>query len=187
MVPSVPVVPKRNGGLSGEGRTPIVLAPNEVPRHSATLRFNLFILEPSAGFEPAPSALGLRCLIHFGFEGVYNRSMTIRTGRKSPRALRFADIEVGDELQRQWSHARMGYYVVTDRWFDPVAGQNDPISGQMVAVVMAGRNRKESHTLRGLASNGFYYSDRAGLRQMAKKALKRNGADDEDRTRQLLP
>lgn len=90
-----------------------------------------------------------------------------RKSRKSPRALRFADLKVGDQLfwtRYHWPDSA-GYYLVTDLWFDPVAGQDDETAGRMVAIVRLGhdgepRGHKERHTLRGLASQGFQYADR---------------------------
>jgi hypothetical protein len=55
------------------------------------------------------------------------------------------------------------YYIVTDLWFDPVAGQDDPIAGEMVAISHINEagiwRRKQPHTKRGLASQGFHYAD----------------------------
>lgn len=56
------------------------------------------------------------------------------------------------------------YYIVTDLWFDPVAGQENRVAGEMVAITRINENgtvapRKESHTKRGLASQGFHYAD----------------------------
>jgi hypothetical protein len=94
--------------------------------------------------------------------------MKPRERRRSPRALRFAGLKVGDQLQRAWASALnpgqvVVYYVVTDLWFDPVAGQYDDTAGRMVAIQrICPREgepymRKEAHTLRGLASQGFGY------------------------------
>lgn len=99
--------------------------------------------------------------------------LPLRKRRKSPRALRFADLKVGDQLMRHFNMpmsatgaARITwYYIVTDLWFDPVAGQDDEIAGKMVGIRMLdqrtgeAREHKEPHTLRGLASQGFQYSD----------------------------
>lgn len=85
--------------------------------------------------------------------------------RTSPRAVRFADLKVGDQLmlaQIDFNHRRyVNYFLVTDRWFDPVAGQMNEVAGQMVALVNLtyGVKRKSSHTLRGLASKGYQYAD----------------------------
>lgn len=90
--------------------------------------------------------------------------------RKPARALRFAEIKVGDQLMRKWdSHLNNGvvvwYYQVSDLWFDPVAGQDDPTAGSMVAIQLISHRtgevngRKNAHTLRGLASQGFRYAD----------------------------
>lgn len=106
-----------------------------------------------------------------------------RKVRKSPRALRFAEIKVGDQLMQTTTSAgwRGGiddmkapavpyskttwYYIVTDMWFDPVAGQRDPVKGQMIGIQRLDEkgepiSRKVSHPIRGLASNRFHYADR---------------------------
>jgi hypothetical protein len=103
--------------------------------------------------------------------------------RKSPRALRFANLAVGDQLIKEWTSKgwrggiddmnkpaielskNIWYYLVTDLWFDPVAGQDNDVAGRMVAIVHIDHHgfphsRKEQHTLRGLASEGFHYADR---------------------------
>jgi hypothetical protein len=109
--------------------------------------------------------------------------------RRAPgRAVRFAEIKVGDQLVRSWpanlaSGMTHWYYVVTDLWFDPVAGQDDDTAGRMVAVQhidwRTGEpwHRKQPHTLRGLASQGFRY---AGLDYMAhmKATLAAKAAGD---------
>jgi hypothetical protein len=92
----------------------------------------------------------------------------VRKRRKPARALRFAELKVGDQLCRDWNNVLVAgkarwFYLVTDLWFDPVAGQDDETAGRMVAIAHINpRNgetrRKESHTLRGLASQGFHYS-----------------------------
>ena len=92
-----------------------------------------------------------------------------RKRRKPGRALRFADLKVGDQLRRDYAHILASgrtvrwYYLVTDLWFDPVAGQDDEVAGRMVGIAhIDGRgdtNRKETHTLRGLASQGFHYAE----------------------------
>lgn len=87
--------------------------------------------------------------------------------RASPRALRFADVKVGDQIMltpRSWHYRKFKiYYVVTDLWFDPVAGQNDPLKGAMVGYAQIRGDgeltRKSATTLRGLASQGFEYAD----------------------------
>jgi len=97
--------------------------------------------------------------------------MEPRKRRKSPRALRFADLKVGDQLLKVYSdpidteQKRTWYYLVTDLWFDPVAGQEDETAGRMVGIAHIDprtgepRSRKEATTLRGLASQGYRYSD----------------------------
>lgn len=100
---------------------------------------------------------------------------------------RFADIKVGDQLQQRsigrwdtmlhderaandagWQRHERDYgYIyaqVTDLWFDPVAGEDDPIRGEMVGIVHLHqgqpRGGKRAHTIRGLASNGWQYAER---------------------------
>jgi hypothetical protein len=92
-----------------------------------------------------------------------------RKERRRPRALKFAEIKVGDQLMRRWAGfggpgfnaTVVWYYEVTDLWFDPVAGQEDETAGRMVALMMIyPRHRsKRAHTVRGLASNGYDYAD----------------------------
>lgn len=99
----------------------------------------------------------------------------------------FAEVKVGDQLMQRvisrWStygkdanaandpaateHVKdcgLAYAIVTDLWFDPVKGEEDPISGQMVAIRHLRQGRelgsKNPHTIRGLASNGWQYADR---------------------------
>jgi hypothetical protein len=94
-----------------------------------------------------------------------------RKRRKPSRAVRFANLRVGDQLMHRWAHysgegSQVHYFVVTDLWFDPVAGQFDETAGRMVALQMidphtgcARHEHKRSHTLRGLASQGMHYAD----------------------------
>jgi hypothetical protein len=55
-----------------------------------------------------------------------------------------------------------GLAICTDRWFDPVLGEDDPLKGELAAVVpITGNGRatgKRSHTLRGLAMQGYSYA-----------------------------
>lgn len=87
-----------------------------------------------------------------------------RKRRKTPRALRFADVKVGDQLMRKGYHGGMIYCVVTDLWFDPVQGESDPLKGSMVGYAQIDQRgelrRKSSTTIRGLASQQFTPSDR---------------------------
>lgn len=100
--------------------------------------------------------------------GVYESSAEPRKRRAPARALRFAEIKIGDQLVL--THCGSGgsmwlsyYYLVTDLWFDPVAGQHDHVAGQMVAVAQllldGSWRRKRQHTKRGLASQGYRYAD----------------------------
>jgi len=89
--------------------------------------------------------------------------------RKPARALRFASIKVGDQLERKpqddWYRHIPVFYIVCDLWFDPVAGQKDEIAGRMVALQQitdsgAVSHRKWRHTVRGLATQGFQYASK---------------------------
>lgn len=91
-----------------------------------------------------------------------------RKRRKPPRNLRFADIAVGRQLvQRPSKNLYRGfplYYVVTDIWFDPVAGQTDPVKGEMIGLAQVKEDgsisgRKIGYPVRGLAPQGFHYAD----------------------------
>jgi hypothetical protein len=95
-----------------------------------------------------------------------------RPHRKPGRALRFAEIKVGDQLvlgpSAGWWRQIPWYYVVTDLWFDPVRGQDDETAGRMVAIARIGptgeiQGHKTPHTLRGLASNGYRYADKDAI------------------------
>lgn len=87
--------------------------------------------------------------------------------RRSPRALRFANLKVGDQIMRKpqdgWYRKIPTYFVVTDLWYDPVEGQDDPLRGRMVGYAQIGQDgrigRKQSTTIRGLASQQFVYAD----------------------------
>ena len=87
--------------------------------------------------------------------------------RKTPRSIKFADIKVGDQLMlapKAGSYHRNEIYsVVTDIWFDPVAGQLDPIKGKMIGFAHINSDgsisaRKSSTPVRGLASQGYEYA-----------------------------
>lgn len=91
-----------------------------------------------------------------------------RPRRKPARALRFAALKIGDQIyrppQKDWYRKIPIYYVVTDLWFDPVEGQDDPIAGQMVGFAHICEDgtvggRKTSTTIRGLASQQYHYAD----------------------------
>lgn len=95
-----------------------------------------------------------------------------RKRRKSPRAVRFADIKVGDQVRKAWSipsvymaHDRRveTFYIVTDLWFDPVRGQENYDAGRMAAISKINSDgtispRKDAYPLRGLASQQFQYA-----------------------------
>ena len=109
---------------------------------------------------------------------------TERKRRRPARALRFGDLQAGailihrgkvvserrvqhpahvaNEDWRTEVHHYAGFHLVLFRWFDPVAGQGDPVSGEMVGVVpittMGQQPRATGHTLRGLAQQGFHYA-----------------------------
>lgn len=105
-----------------------------------------------------------------------------RKRRRSPRALRFANLREGEVLihRHKWRVERhdparlmlandnsrtetgtsISFAIAERLWFDPVAGEDDPVAGQMVgvrALTSHGPARSmRSHTLRGLASNGYH-------------------------------
>lgn len=109
-----------------------------------------------------------------------------RKRRKPARPLRFADLRPGailihhhkarsvvypkhpaglliaNDAEKLVERQLYGVAVVEDRWFDPCAGQDDPIAGEMASVraITAGGpvGSKWPHTLRGLASNGYHYA-----------------------------
>lgn len=110
-----------------------------------------------------------------------------RREKRKRGAGRFSEVKVGDQLMQRvisrWGtyeknpdaandpamveHVKdcgFAYAIVTDLWFDPVKGETDPISGQMVAIRHLRQGRefgsKNPHTIRGLASNGWQYADR---------------------------
>jgi hypothetical protein len=119
-----------------------------------------------------------------------NGSRLVHIPRREKRrrgAGRFAEVKVGDQLMQRvisrWQayeqdpiaandpalvdrskDCGFAYAIVTDLWFDPVKGEDDPVAGQMVAIrnLRQGRplGRKSPHTIRGLASNGWQYADR---------------------------
>lgn len=88
---------------------------------------------------------------------------------------RFSDIAVGDQLEeRHWSRERLRqqlkrdapptFYIVTDLWFDPVRGQANEWSGQMVGYQRLGSNgepigKKLGNSRHGLASLGFHKAE----------------------------
>lgn len=97
-----------------------------------------------------------------------------RRKRSQPR--RFADLKVGDWLEGgTWQKFTAAlsrglpvlvHSLVTDQWFDPVAGEADEEKGRLFAVaplvgVRDGEpafGRKTAHTRIGLARNGYAYS-----------------------------
>jgi len=92
--------------------------------------------------------------------------------RKPPRVRKFANLSVGDQVMQTTTaeyinsagRRSAAYYHVSDMWFDPVDGQDDPIKGQWVALVrIAGdgstNGRKVKIKLRGLASQGYEPAD----------------------------
>ncbi len=105
--------------------------------------------------------------------------------RKSPRALKFAALKVGDQIMQKprpgFHRGIPAYYVVTDIWFDPVAGQDDETAGRMVGFAQVKADgtlwRKRSTTIRGLASQQYDYADTdyVGLAQARATAM---GAPD---------
>ena len=106
--------------------------------------------------------------------------------RKSPRALRFAELKVGDQLMQKpadnWHRKIPAYFVVTDMWSDPVAGQRDPVAGQMAAIVRINETgephgSKSGYPIRGLASQQFHYADIDYIEHAkSREAAKTSGA-----------
>jgi hypothetical protein len=101
-------------------------------------------------------------------------------------AMRFTDLKVGDQLvmepRENWHRKIPIFWIVTDLWFDPVAGQHTRASGMMAAVQRINDDgelfgSKRSHTLRGLASQGFTFArkDIVAERRLRAVALK-NGS-----------
>ena len=105
-----------------------------------------------------------------------------RKRRKPGRAVRFANLQSGDILihRAQWQrevhvkHAvpvanddrrteqgtAVGFAMCEHRWFDPVKGERDETAGQMASVRIITSHglapHLGAHTLRGLASNGYW-------------------------------
>lgn len=97
-----------------------------------------------------------------------------RPRRKPPRALKFAEVQVGDQVMQassldwpgmppEWQRKNVRYYLITDMWSDPVAGQYDPVKGQMIGLARIREDGslepKTSTTIRGLASQQYDYAD----------------------------
>lgn len=87
---------------------------------------------------------------------------------RRPSKRRFEEVKVGDQLvlppAPDWHRGVPWYFVVTDVWFDPVAGQDNPQSGEMVGVQRLGPagdpvGSKASHSIRGLASQRYRYAE----------------------------
>lgn len=88
---------------------------------------------------------------------------------------RFSEIAVGDQLEeRSWTRKYYRealkrdtpptFYVVTDLWFDPVKGQHNEWSGQMVGYRRIGADgeplgEKRANSRHGLASIGFHKAE----------------------------
>ena len=95
-----------------------------------------------------------------------------RKRRKPGRALKFGNVQVGDQLVR--AHSRPAsisprynmpvHYLVTDRWFDPVKGEDDPIKGQMVGLAQIDERgvpgTRSARTVRGLGRQTYEYAGR---------------------------
>jgi hypothetical protein len=100
-----------------------------------------------------------------------------------PRGPRFSEIKVGDQLMVAYTTKyttvdgnggtvegefprEVWFWIVTDLFFDPVKGEDNPTSGSMVAIKRLDPHTgepvgpKRSYNLRGLASNGYHYADR---------------------------
>lgn len=110
-------------------------------------------------------------------EGPTWTPITLRRSRRKPRTGgRFSEIAVGDSLLlvriARWQEIRDGAertaryeiaYVVTDLWFDPVAGEENPWQGQMTAVAQVrpdgSLGRKTRYSRHALAAVGFQKTD----------------------------
>lgn len=120
-----------------------------------------------------------------------------RKRRRKPRAIRFAEVKVGDVLVQRdrlqytsetvkptivptantnaelVEHRATSWAVVTDLWLDPVAGECDEVAGQMVGLrtlrhgVEVGN--KWSTTRRGLASQQWHYATEVEIADLAKR------------------
>jgi hypothetical protein len=105
-----------------------------------------------------------------------------RKTRKSPRAIKFAALKVGDQIMQKprpgFYRGIATYYVVTDIWFDPVAGQDNEAAGTMVGFAQVKSDgtlsRKRSTPIRGLASQQYDYADKdyVGLATARAAAMK---------------
>lgn len=117
-----------------------------------------------------------------------------RKRRRGARNIRFRDLQPGTVLIGQ--HKSISYVTVPvkpgtandnaferikitsqivlceDRWFDPVAGQNDDLAGQMASIRYIFWNgihgAKRAHTLRGLSQAGYRYA----TPEQAREALR---------------
>jgi hypothetical protein len=142
-----------------------------------------------------------------------------RKRRRKPKPLRFAQISVGDILIHHRNtidairRPRMvevanddppdpiyvpaiatSFAIVTDLWFDPVLGDQEPATGQMVGLKYyiegAARGSKWSYNRLGLARKGWHFAtpdqiaDQAGEleRQRAVRAAIADGSASPIRT-----
>lgn len=79
-------------------------------------------------------------------------------------------IRRGDRFYLAAWNAREGdqlWAEVTDLWFDPVKGQNNPKRGYMVAIDLMGLGRKQALTAATLAGKGYVRVDIAHARAEA--------------------
>lgn len=123
------------------------------------------------------------CLVHTATGSFWVKNKR-RKRRASPKAIRFADLKSGDVLihRAKWKYEKgtpapegvklandnretvegvaIGFAICEDRWFDPVAGQDNRWAGEMASVRRIdnnGRGRsKDGHTLRGFAQQGYH-------------------------------
>jgi len=117
---------------------------------------------------------------------------------------RFANLEVGAVLihRAKWrseEHVRhdpvvanddhkliekisIGFALVEDRWFDPVAGQRDRWAGEMAGLrYLTSHGRapsKTPHTLRGLAQQGYNYATAEHARLIVETVAERERITD---------
>lgn len=121
--------------------------------------------DPTIIYPPDGGAPYRETLIHYtdGTPSFVQRSPVVEAKIQTVKR-RFDGIKPGDQLEQ--SRYGKSYWIVTDTWFDPVKGQNNPQQGDMVAIQQINHNTgnprpsKTAHTIRGLASNGYTWASR---------------------------
>lgn len=83
----------------------------------------------------------------------------------------------------------VGLALCTDRWFDPVAGQEDRLKGEMAGIRMISNHglvgSKWPHTLRGLASQGYHWASDEQADRVRAFIAERSDLQDEWRAGRL--